>query len=151
MKLVQALSFNLLLLITPTIGLSLDCDNAFTKLEQAICDDPLLVEVEQQLSALASAALDSGQIDSERARGLRDSLAQNCRRSSDMHNCLLADALQKIQWLMANARPAESPSDARPDTLQVVNVEAKSEKLRPINSGGETDRVNARIIVEADL
>ena len=99
MKWAKGLCAGMVLLATPGTGLTVDCENAFTKMEQAICADPRLVEIERKLSVLADAALGAGQINRAQSQWLHDSIAQDCRRSSRINQCLLTEAEQRIQWL----------------------------------------------------
>lgn len=94
-----------MLLIAPATGVTVDCENAYTKLEQAICTDPRLLAVERRLSSLADQALGSGQIDRAQSQWLRDSLAQDCRRAQQINQCLLTVAEQRIQWLARATEP----------------------------------------------
>lgn len=105
MKWAQSLITGVMLLATPATGVTVDCENAYTKLERAICTDPRLLAVERRLSVLADEALGTGQIDREQSRWLRDSLAQDCRRSQQINQCLLNVAEQRIQWLSRVTHP----------------------------------------------
>jgi len=98
-KWAQGLFTGVMLLATPATGITVDCENAYTQMERAICTDPRLLEVERKLSAMADEALVSGQINRAQSRWLHDSLAQDCRRAQQINQCLLSVAEDRIQWL----------------------------------------------------
>ncbi len=97
MKWARTLLTGVVLLATSVPGGAVDCKNAFTRVEQAICGNPALMQAQRQLSALADAAADAGQI--ERASRVHDDVAHYCRRSTEMSQCLLTATRQRIAWL----------------------------------------------------
>jgi len=99
MKCAQSLVTGVMLLATPVTGMPVDCENAYTKMEQAICTDPKLREAERKLAAMANEALGNGQINHAQSRWLHDSLARDCRRAQEINQCLLNVAEDRIQWL----------------------------------------------------
>lgn len=117
MKWAQGICIGVLLLGAPAVGVAVDCNNAYTKMERAICMDPRLRKIERQLTSLADEALGTGQIDRAQSRWLLDSLAQNCRRSPQIRQCLLSVAEQRIQWLASVTGTATAGVDADARTL----------------------------------
>lgn len=114
MKWARTLLTGVVLLATSVPGGAVDCDNAFTRVEQAICGNPALMQAQRQLAALADAAADAGQI--ERADRVHDDVAHFCRRSTEMSQCLLNVTRQRIVWL-------SNLPDNQSDTAQTI-VEA---------------------------
>lgn len=117
MKWAQSIFASILLLATPMIGVAVDCDNAYTKMERAICTDPRLLEVERQLVLLTDEALGTGQIDQAQSKWLLDSLARSCRRSPRISQCLLSVAEQRIEWLASVTGSAAADGDSDPRAL----------------------------------
>lgn len=117
MKWAQSIFAGILLLGTSTISVAVDCDNAYTKMERAICTDPRLLEVERQLVSLTDEALGTGQIDQAQSQWLLDSLARSCRRSPQMRQCLLSVAERRLEWLSDVTGSAAAEDDSDPRTL----------------------------------
>ena len=117
MKWARSIFIGIFLLGTPMIGVAVDCDNAYTKVERAICTDPRLLEVERRLVSRTDEALGTGQIDHAQSKWLLDSLARSCRRSSQINQCLLSAAEQRLEWLSSVTGSASAEGDSDPRTL----------------------------------
>ena len=121
-KWAQSIITGILLLGSPTIGVAVDCDNAYTKMERAICMDPRLLEVERRLVSLADEALGTGQIDRAQSKWLLDSLARSCRRSPHIAQCLLSVAERKIEWLASVTGSEAADVGSDPQTLMGADL-----------------------------
>lgn len=97
---------------------TIDCNRAFTKLEQAVCSNPRLELLESELSALSQQAVENGLVSARAVRAMRDQLAWRCSVSEEMDACLVEQTEQAIEQL--TLKPAvivEIPASHHPRRL----------------------------------
>lgn len=109
----------LILLVQSGNSASVECSNAYTRMEMTICADPQLIEVESLLSSSVNEAINAGVISYPQSVRLRNRLAIDCRRTDPMNRCLLLNAREKVQWLTYLMRSAEAKKNGEAVTKPV--------------------------------
>ena len=101
-KNIEKLICVLLLLYGNSASAGVDCREApHTRLEIAICGEPVLRAIDQELTQALSHARQRGVIDRSAAHKQRNKIARQCRREADesLNSCLHNAELRALEWV----------------------------------------------------
>ena len=117
-----------LLVLTGFGGLhaqTINCSQAFTRLEHAICSNPELALLDTRLADLSALAVARGSISERGIRAMRNRLALRCSGADEVDTCLVEHTRRAIVQLSSYAGVAvEIPASYVPDAPE-LNRHAK--------------------------
>lgn len=97
---------------------TIDCTQAFTRLEHAICSNPELELLDTKLSNLSARAVAMRSISERGVRAMRNRLALRCSGADEVDTCLVEQTRRAIEQLSSHsAAVVEIPASYLPNEL----------------------------------
>lgn len=108
---------------------TLNCQSAFTRLEQAICDNPALSALHTQFSDTADNAVAAKQLSPQGAALIRNNIARACRSSTDLNTCLTEEMSDAIGVLSASGVAVSTAQDTGHEQNHALQLAGLQKRL----------------------